>query len=106
MQAQPKQDKQAKQQLESESKSIQPEQKKPAGAAVPAQGQRFQDIANSQIRKIIAQRLLESKTTVPHYYVRATADLDATTTLRNSMKAQGTKVRSEFGETPSRQRIP
>ena len=82
--------KQEKQQLES--KSIQPGQKQPSGEATPAQGDRFHDIENSQIRKIIAQRLLESKTTVPHYYIKATADLDAATNMRSSMKAQGTKV--------------
>ena len=58
------------------------------------QGERYRDIPVSQIRKIIAQRLLESKTTVPHYYVRATADLEAVTMLRQTLKAQGTKVRT------------
>ena len=33
----------------------------------------FTDIPNSQIRKITAERLLQSKTTVPHYYL--TVDL-------------------------------
>ena len=75
-----------------ESKSIQPEQKLPAGEATPAQGDLYKDLPNSQIRKIIAKRLLESKTTVPHYYVKATAELGAATAMRKSMKAQGTKV--------------
>lgn len=75
-----------------ESKSVQPEQKQPSAAAVPAQGDRYKDTPNSQIRKIIAKRLLESKTTVPHYFVAATAELDAATALRKSLKAQGTKA--------------
>lgn len=75
-----------------ESKSIQPEHKQPSGEATPAQGHQFRDVPNSQIRKIIARRLLESKTTVPHYFIAATAELDAATALRKSMKAQGTKA--------------
>ena len=47
-----------------------------------------------QIRKIIAKRLLESKQTVPHLYLRADADLDPVSSMRNSMKQQGTKVRN------------
>ena len=47
----------------------------------------------AQIRKIIAKRLLESKQTVPHLYLRADADLDPVSSMRNSMKQQGTKVR-------------
>ena len=50
--------------------------------------------AGMQIRKIIAKRLLESKQTVPHLYLRADADLDPISAMRESMKQQGTKVRS------------
>ena len=75
-----------------DSKSVQPPHKKPEGEATPSQGDLYKDIPNSQIRKIIAKRLLESKNTVPHYFVRATAALDAATNLRKSMKAQGTKA--------------
>lgn len=35
----------------------------------------YTDVPNSQIRRITAQRLLESKTTIPHYYL--TVDLNA-----------------------------
>ncbi len=75
-----------------EAKSVQPPHKEPAGEATPSQGDLYSDVPNSQIRKIIAKRLLESKTTVPHYYIKATADLDAATNLRKTMKAQGTKA--------------
>ena len=75
-----------------ESKSVQPPHKEPAGEATPSQGDLYKDIPNSQIRKIIAKRLLESKNTVPHYYIKATAALDAATSMRQSMKAQGTKA--------------
>ncbi len=45
-----------------------------------------------QVRKIIAKRLLESKTTIPHMYVSADVDLTAVNQLRESLKAQGIKV--------------
>ena len=57
-------------------------------------GPQYTDIPNSQIRKIIAQRLLESKQQIPAMYVTATADVDAVTTLRQSLKEQGRKVNS------------
>ena len=50
--------------------------------------------SGEQIRKIIAKRLLESKQTVPHLYLRADADLDPVSSMRESMKLQGTKVGS------------
>lgn len=59
----------------------------PAGA-----GASFTDIPNTQIRKIIAQRLLESKTTIPHMYVSADVDLSGVNGLREALKQQGTKV--------------
>lgn len=55
-------------------------------------GPRHTDIPNSQIRKIIAQRLLESKQQIPSLYVSATADVDAVSALRQSLKEHGKKV--------------
>jgi pyruvate dehydrogenase E2 component (dihydrolipoamide acetyltransferase) len=49
-------------------------------------------VPNSQIRKIIAQRLLESKQTIPHLYLSADVDLDGVAALRESLKAQGQRV--------------
>eukprot|EP00270_Netrium_digitus_P010524 TRINITY_DN3271_c0_g3_i2.p1 TRINITY_DN3271_c0_g3~~TRINITY_DN3271_c0_g3_i2.p1 ORF type:complete len:538 (-),score=164.33 TRINITY_DN3271_c0_g3_i2:290-1903(-) len=64
----------------------------PAPAAPPkptvellAQGS-FVDIPTSQIRQIIAQRLLESKRGSPHFYVEAEAEIDATLALRKELK--------------------
>ena len=74
-----------------QSKSSQPQQSS-TGAAIPAQGDKFVDVQNSQIRRIIAQRLLESKQTVPHYYVKAAAALDEVNGVRESLKSQGIKV--------------
>ncbi len=71
-----------------------PAARKPAAAAPaasPAAGA-FTDHPNSQIRSIIAQRLLESKQTIPSLYVTAEAELDALNALRKTVAEQGTKV--------------
>ena len=57
-----------------------------------SKGPQYTDIPNSQIRKIIAQRLLESKQRIPHYYLSADADLGVVSSLRKSLKEQGQKV--------------
>lgn len=53
----------------------------PAGS-VPSIAGAFTDIANSNIRKIIAQRLLESKQQIPHYYLTATCRIDTVSDVR------------------------
>lgn len=50
------------------------------------------DIPTSQIRRIIAQRLLESKSSIPHMYVSSDVELDAIVQLRESLKQQNMKV--------------
>ena len=55
-------------------------------------GVRYTDVPNSQMRKIIAQRLQESNQTIPSLYVTATADIDAVSALRQQLKDQGQKV--------------
>lgn len=52
----------------------------------------FTDVTNSAIRKIIAGRLLESKTTTPHVYLQVEANLDAVMQMREELKAAGIKV--------------
>lgn len=53
----------------------------PAGSASAVMSQ-FTDITNSNIRKIIAQRLLESKQQIPHYYLTATCRIDTVSDVR------------------------
>lgn len=72
-------------------KASQPPSGSKAGSR-KGKGPRYTDIPNSQIRKIIAQRLLESKQQIPAMYVSATADVDAVSALRQSLKDQGKKV--------------
>ena len=50
------------------------------------------DIPHTQIRRIIASRLLESKQQIPHLYVSRKADMSAVTQLRQSMKQDNIKV--------------
>ncbi|BDA46555.1 Dihydrolipoyllysine-residue acetyltransferase component of pyruvate dehydrogenase complex, mitochondrial [Coccomyxa sp. Obi] len=75
---------------------------KPAAAGAPAahapqqaEGD-FTDIPNSQVRRITAQRLLESKTTIPHYYLTVDLNADRLLKLRaqlnESLAASGQKL--------------
>ncbi|KAL4515178.1 hypothetical protein Ndes2526B_g09615 [Nannochloris sp. 'desiccata'] len=52
----------------------------------------YTDIPTTQIRRIIAQRLLESKSTIPHLYLSADVELDGIATMREALKSQGVKV--------------
>jgi pyruvate dehydrogenase E2 component (dihydrolipoamide acetyltransferase) len=52
----------------------------------------YVDIPTSQIRRIIAQRLIESKSSIPHMYVSSDVELDAIMQLRESLKHQNIKV--------------
>lgn len=52
-----------------------------------------EDIPNSQIRKVIAKRLLESKHLIPHLYLSADVNLDPVLALRKELKEKhGLKV--------------
>lgn len=56
----------------------------PAGGAVGTSAA-FTDEAVKQIQKITAKRLLESKTTVPHYYVSYECEMDSLLALRSTL---------------------
>uniref|UniRef100_A0A667YQQ3 Acetyltransferase component of pyruvate dehydrogenase complex n=1 Tax=Myripristis murdjan TaxID=586833 RepID=A0A667YQQ3_9TELE len=65
----------------------------PAPAAAPAGT--FTDIPISNIRKVIAQRLMQSKQTIPHYYLSIDVNMDQVLELRkelNEVKAQNIKL--------------
>ncbi|XP_053697705.1 dihydrolipoyllysine-residue acetyltransferase component of pyruvate dehydrogenase complex, mitochondrial [Sabethes cyaneus] len=61
----------------------------PAAAApsIPA-GAAFVDIPVSNIRAVIAKRLLESKTTIPHYYLTVDVNMDKINKLRSKFNKQ------------------
>lgn len=49
---------------------------------------RFTDIPNSNMRKIIAKRLAESKATVPHLYLTMECEIDSLLLFRQQLKKQ------------------
>ncbi|MBO1360952.1 pyruvate dehydrogenase complex dihydrolipoamide acetyltransferase [Acetobacter sacchari] len=55
------------------------------GAAAPAAPGGFTSTPLSSMRKVIARRLTESKTTVPHFYVSIDMQLDALLALRSQL---------------------
>jgi pyruvate dehydrogenase E2 component (dihydrolipoamide acetyltransferase) len=72
-------------------------------ATAPAQGVDARDYAdklgmaydaqpNSTVRKVIAKRLLESKQTVPHFYLTVDCEIDALLDLRKQINETGAKV--------------
>ncbi|KAF6263088.1 2-oxoacid dehydrogenases acyltransferase-domain-containing protein [Scenedesmus sp. NREL 46B-D3] len=63
-----------------------------AAASSPAAGETYTDTPNTQVRKVIAKRLLESKLTAPSLYVTADVRLDKLEALRASLKAGGAKL--------------
>ncbi|KAF8062077.1 LTA3 [Scenedesmus sp. PABB004] len=68
----------------------------PAAAAPPPPpappGSRYTDVPASQVRQIIAKRLLESKLTAPSLYVSVDVALGALTALRARLAEGGTKL--------------
>lgn len=52
----------------------------------------FEDIELTNMRKVIAKRLVLSKTTIPHSYINTTAVMDKVIELRKGMIANGQKV--------------
>jgi len=50
---------------------------------VPAGQENFEEVPNSQMRKVIARRLGESKFTAPHYYLNVEFDMDNAIAFRN-----------------------
>jgi len=66
-----------------------------APAAAPVEGDApFEEVKLSNVRKIIAKRLLESKQTIPHYYLNIEADISELLKVRKDIneKLEGAKV--------------
>lgn len=69
----------------------------PGPAAAPAApAGTFTDIPISNVRKVIAQRLMQSKQTIPHYYLSVDVNMDQVLELRKELndevKAQNIKL--------------
>jgi pyruvate dehydrogenase E2 component (dihydrolipoamide acetyltransferase) len=65
--------------------------------AVPAGVERFTDKPVSQMRKVIASRLAESKNNAPHFYVTMDIDMDNAIAARKAMNASG-EVKISFND--------
>jgi pyruvate dehydrogenase E2 component (dihydrolipoamide acetyltransferase) len=60
----------------------------PAAAATPLPTEGFTELPLSTMRKVIARRLVESKQTIPHFYLTVEADIDALLALRTQLNAK------------------
>jgi pyruvate dehydrogenase E2 component (dihydrolipoamide acetyltransferase) len=65
---------------------------KQATAAVSDFGQPYKEVPNSGMRKVIAQRLLEAKTTIPHFYLTIDCIIDEIVKVRKELAEDGIKV--------------
>ncbi|CAD6197668.1 unnamed protein product [Caenorhabditis auriculariae] len=59
----------------------------PGVAAASGAGQDYTDIPLTNMRKTIAKRLTESKSTIPHYYLTSEINIDALTQVREKLNA-------------------
>jgi pyruvate dehydrogenase E2 component (dihydrolipoamide acetyltransferase) len=67
----------------------------PTAAATPLPSEGFTELPLSTMRKVIARRLMESKQTIPHFYLTVEAEIDALLALRaqlNAKAAEGVKL--------------
>ena len=58
-------------------------------AAVPDFGQPYKDVPNSGLRKTIARRLVEAKSTIPHFYLTIDCVIDDLLKLRKDINEKG-----------------
>ncbi len=59
----------------------------PVATFAPAGEEGFEEVKNSQMRKVIAKRLGESKFTAPHYYLTIEVDMDHAMASRKTINA-------------------
>jgi pyruvate dehydrogenase E2 component (dihydrolipoyllysine-residue acetyltransferase) len=60
-----------------------PSPARPAGDRLPSTG--YEDIPHSRLRRAVAGRLLASKQSIPHFYVKRTVRIDALLQLRSQL---------------------
>lgn len=74
--------------VQPESVTSTPEPLAPPDIPQPDPSIPFEDIANNNMRKVIAKRLTESKRDVPHFYSTMSIPLDSVLSLRKKLKKQ------------------
>ena len=61
----------------------------------------YEKIPHDGMRKTIAKRLVESKQTVPHFYLSVDCELDALLALRKQLNTAAPVVKGEAGDRPA-----
>jgi pyruvate dehydrogenase E2 component (dihydrolipoamide acetyltransferase) len=61
----------------------------------------YELIPHDNMRKTIARRLVEAKTTIPHFYLTVDCELDALLALRSQLNAAAPMKKTDKGEAPS-----
>ncbi len=61
----------------------------------------YEIVPHDNMRKTIARRLVESKQTVPHFYLTIDCELDALLALRAQINAAAPLIKTEKGEVPA-----
>ncbi|WP_152048203.1 pyruvate dehydrogenase complex dihydrolipoamide acetyltransferase [Aureimonas psammosilenae] len=61
----------------------------------------YEKVPHDGMRKTIARRLVEAKTTVPHFYLTLDCELDALLALRSQLNSAAPNVKSSAGEKPA-----
>ncbi|KAL1530995.1 dihydrolipoyllysine-residue acetyltransferase [Salvia divinorum] len=73
--------------LASSGKEVSQAPKSPKATTAPVTGLDYTDIPHSQIRKVTAARLLQSKQTIPHYYLTVDTCVDKLIELRSQLNS-------------------
>ncbi|MET0393633.1 MAG: pyruvate dehydrogenase complex dihydrolipoamide acetyltransferase, partial [Chitinophagaceae bacterium] len=74
-----------------------PAESKPAAPAAPAGQVSYEEVPVSQMRKVIAKRLAESKFTAPHFYLTMAIDMDNAVASRAKLN-ETSKVKISFND--------
>ncbi|MEP9398484.1 pyruvate dehydrogenase complex dihydrolipoamide acetyltransferase [Mesorhizobium sp. KR2-14] len=61
----------------------------------------YELIPHDNMRKVIARRLVEAKTTIPHFYLTLDCELDALLALRAQLNAAAPMRKTEKGDVPA-----
>ena len=61
----------------------------------------YELVPHDNMRKAIARRLVEAKSTIPHFYLTLDCELDALLSLRSQLNAAAPLKRTEKGEAPA-----
>ncbi len=61
----------------------------------------YELVPHDNMRKIIARRLIEAKTTIPHFYLTVDCELDALLSLRTQLNAAAPVKKTDKGDVPA-----